>query len=123
MGFSSTAQQEPRPLTSESRAEEKRSEAEIASSLRSLKTNAVLSLVLGIGILFLALPMNDWRTFYTLLVFTELKGLMPILTTVTNFGTVRSVLGEFLSDLRLKCSGRREEVDAEAAGGFNLTSG
>ena len=115
-----TGRLEPRPSTSESRAEDKRRDAEIASSLRSLKTNAVLSLVLIAAFLFLAFPMSDWRTFYTLLVFSEMKGLMPIMTTVANFGTVQSILSEFWRDLKLKCSERPDED--EGHGDQDLTT-
>ena len=80
--------------------------------MRSLKTNFVLSLVLVVAFLFLALPMNDLRTFYTLLVFTAMKGLMPILTTVANFGTVQSVLSEFWNNLKLKCAAGTDDDDS-----------
>ena len=70
--------------------EEKRM-AQIDSAKRSLVTNLVCMFVFIAGSSLLALLPVPFNNYFAVIFFTFVKGLMPILTTVANFGTVRSV--------------------------------
>ena len=65
--------------------------AEKISATRSLKTNFILILMFFLSNLFLLLPSKMWQTYFCLLETSTYKSLLPIVTTIANFGTVRSV--------------------------------
>ncbi len=69
--------------------------AEIAATARSLKTNLVLSFVF-IFILFL---LANFSETLTVLIISTLKGLVPILTTIANFGKIQNVLALYWQNL------------------------
>jgi hypothetical protein len=62
--------------------------SEIAAAARSLKTNLILSLVFIIGFYFLA----SFSEILTVVIVSAMKGLVPILTTIANFGKIQHVL-------------------------------
>ena len=70
---------------------ENRQEAERVSALRSLKTNLILILLVGLSTLFLLIPSNTWQNYYCIVNTSIQKGLMPVVTTMANFGTVCTV--------------------------------
>ena len=63
-------------------------EAEINAAIRSLKTNLILCLILIL--IFALLPALN-QTFSTFLV-SLMKGFVPILTTISNFGKIKSLV-------------------------------
>jgi hypothetical protein len=71
--------------------------SEIAATARSLQTNLIFSLV-DIFILLLMVKFSD--TIIVLAVST-LKGLVLILTTISNFGTIQNVLALYWQNLVL----------------------
>jgi len=68
-----------------------KNEAEKASAIRSLKTNFLLILMFSLSNLILFLPSKVWQTYFSLLETSIYKYLLPIFTTIANFGTIRSV--------------------------------
>jgi hypothetical protein len=77
-------------ILSENLAAERR-EAERMSALRSLKTNLIMILLDGLFMLFMLIPSMTWQTYFCIVGSSILKGLIPIVTTMANFGTVRTV--------------------------------
>jgi hypothetical protein len=70
--------------------EEKRL-AQIDSAERSLITNLICMFVLFVACTLVAFLPAHISRYFAAVTFTLLKGLMPILSTVANFGTVKSV--------------------------------
>jgi len=69
--------------------------AEIAATARSLKTNLVLSFVF----IFILLLLAHFSETLTVLIISTLKGLVPILTTIANFGKIQNVLALYWQNL------------------------
>jgi hypothetical protein len=71
---------------------------QLLSAKRSLETNLTLILVSSsvLGIMIIV----SQREFFSLIVFSALKGCIPILTTIVNFGTVRCVLAQYRDGLK-----------------------
>jgi hypothetical protein len=69
--------------------------SEIAATARSLKTNLILSLV----VVFIVLLMAKSSDTIIVLAVSTLKGLVPILTTITNFGKIQNVLALYWQNL------------------------
>ena len=71
---------------------------QLLSAKRSLETNLYLILafivVLGSTII---LPRKE---FFTVIAFSIMKGSMPIMTTIVNFGTIRSVITQYKDGLK-----------------------
>jgi hypothetical protein len=74
--------------------EEKRV-AQIKSAKASLVTNLICMSVFFVGNSFIALLPVHISSYFGVMVYTFVKGLMPVLSTVANFGTVRSVYLQF----------------------------
>jgi hypothetical protein len=69
--------------------------SEIAATARSLKTNLILSLV----VVFIVLLMAKSSDTIIVLAVSTLKGLVPILTTIANFGKIQNVLALYWQNL------------------------
>lgn len=72
-----------------------RQEAEQMSALRSLKTNLVMILLVSLSILIILIPSKIWQTYFLIVNSSVLKVLLPIVTTMANFGTVQSFARQF----------------------------
>jgi hypothetical protein len=70
-------------------------EAERVSAMRSLKTNLIMVLFVGLSTLFLTIPSKMWQTYFCIVDTSIEKALLPIVTTMANFGTVQSVARQF----------------------------
>jgi hypothetical protein len=68
--------------------------AQITSAKRSLVTNMICISVFFVGFLMFLLPV-EIRIYFNVFVFTLIKGLMPVLTALANFGTVQSVFVQY----------------------------
>ena len=68
--------------------------AQILSAKRSLITNLILSAFLFIA--HAVIVMSE-RLFFSILIFKSVKGVLPILTAIANFGTIRFVFGQYLN--------------------------
>jgi hypothetical protein len=82
-------------------ASEKKTEAQILAA-KSLKTNLVL---IGQSLLIdMAMPLigMEYLPFFVVFCFTILKGALPILTTIANFGTVANVISQYWAYLKHK---------------------
>jgi hypothetical protein len=66
---------------------------QLISAKKSLETNLLILVVFFF--LFAILIMLPNREFFSVLAFTVLKGAMPLLTTIVNFGTVQSVMRQY----------------------------
>jgi hypothetical protein len=69
----------------------KRQEAERMSALRSLKTNLIMILLVGLSMMFLLIPSKTWQAYFCIVDTSFQKGFLPVVTTMANFGTVRTV--------------------------------
>ena len=71
--------------------EEEKTTAQMLAATRSLKTNFAL------GIVFSAIEGTDviYPTHYTYFLASLLKGIMPIITTVANFGTIKDMTSQY----------------------------
>ncbi len=69
----------------------KRQEAEQMSALRSLKTNLIMILLVGLSMMFLLIPSKTWQAYFCIVDTSFQKGFLPVVTTMANFGTVRTV--------------------------------
>jgi hypothetical protein len=81
---------------------EKKTEAQILAAKRSLITNLVLigqSLLIDVTIPLIA---PEYLPHVIVFYFTILKGALPILTTIANFGTVANVISQYWAYLKQK---------------------
>jgi hypothetical protein len=72
-----------------------RQEAERVSAMRSLKTNLIMILLVFMSNFVLLIPSKVWQTYFCIVDTSIQKALLPIITTMANFGTVRSVARQF----------------------------
>ena len=72
-----------------------RQEAERVSAMRSLKTNLIMILLVFMSNFVLLIPSKIWQTYFCIVDTSIQKALLPIITTMANFGTVRSVASQF----------------------------
>jgi len=68
--------------------------AQITSAKRSLVTNLICISIFFVGFLMFLLPV-EIRIYFNVFIFTLIKGLMPVLTALANFGTVQSVFVQY----------------------------
>ncbi len=83
-------------------ASEEKTEAQILAAKRSLITNLVL---IGQSLLIdMTMPLitKDYLGLFIVFCFTILKGALPILTTIANFGTVANVISQYWTYLKHK---------------------
>ena len=80
-----------------------RAQAEISASIRTLKTNLVM-ITAFVLLLVLYLKIQSWTTRVVIMAFY--KGLVPIITTIANFGKIRSVLAMYYKNFDLCCFNR-----------------
>ena len=71
--------------------------AQILSAKRSLITNLILSAFLFIAHAVIVMLPPSERLFFSILIFKSVKGVLPILTAIANFGTIRFVFGQYLN--------------------------
>jgi hypothetical protein len=72
-----------------------RSYEEKMAAIRSLKTNLILILLFFVSGTFLIIPSQIWKTYFVIVDTAIQKALLPIVTTLVNFGTIRSVGSKF----------------------------
>jgi len=78
-----------------SRKNEEKLKAQILCAKRSLITNLFCCLLFVFGHAMVVLLPTDVRIYISVIIFTTVKGAMPILTTIANFGTVQSVVSQY----------------------------
>jgi hypothetical protein len=81
---------------------DEQTEAQALAAKRSLITNLVLIgqfLLTDMAMPFIA---KEYLLFYVALIFPTLKGALPILTTIANFGTVANVISLYWAYLKHK---------------------
>jgi hypothetical protein len=64
---------------------------EIAATARSLKTNLILSFVFIAGFLFVA----NFSETLNVIALSTMKGMVPVLTTIANFGKIQNVMTQY----------------------------
>ena len=69
--------------------------AQILSAKRSLVTNLSCCSIFVVGHLIIILLPKGARSYFSVIVFTLVKGAMPILTTIANFGTMQFVISQY----------------------------
>ena len=74
---------------------EEKQKAQILCAKRSLMTNLLCCLLFIVGHIMVVLLPTDVRIYISVIIFTTVKGAMPILTTISNFGTVQSVIFQY----------------------------
>ena len=65
--------------------------AETLAAKRSLETNFIVILVFIAASVVLLIPSKMWQTYFCVVHTSVQKTLLPILSTMANFGTIRSV--------------------------------
>jgi pentapeptide MXKDX repeat protein len=78
------------------RAEEEKTKAQLTAATRSMITNGILGatfLFLWITIMFIP---DFWRPYFFVILFSVMRGSMPLMTAIANFGTVKSVAMQYL---------------------------
>jgi hypothetical protein len=83
----------------ENEQEQKRFEVKKESTMRALKTNLLFSLFISLSLLALVFPSDSWSSYVICLLASVQKGLLPITTTMANFGTIRSVTMKFMDKI------------------------
>jgi hypothetical protein len=76
--------------------EELKTRAQLAAATRSMKTNLILGTMFVLVLSTLMLVPDFWRPYCYVVVFTIMRGTMPLLTAIANFGTVKFVAVQFL---------------------------
>jgi hypothetical protein len=74
---------------------------QISSARRSLQTNLVLMMLFVLFYFFILFIPN--RQFFSVLIYSLLKGLLPIFTTIANFGTIGSIIRQYYDYLKNFC--------------------
>ena len=62
---------------------------------RSLKTNLALGVFFISALSCMALTPNVWRPYFTLIALSVMKGALPVMTTIANFGTVKTIVSQY----------------------------
>ena len=75
----------------------KKEEIEKLAALRSMKTNLLMVLMFAALGLFTLVPTMKWKLFLFILFETILKCMLPIITTLSNFGPVKNVAKMYLN--------------------------
>ncbi len=70
-------------------------EAEINAAIRSLKTNLILCLML----IFIFILLPTLNPTFGIIIVSLMKGFIPILTTISNFGKIQNLIWSNLSNL------------------------
>jgi len=70
-------------------------EAEINAAIRSLKTNLILCLML----IFIFILLPTLNPTFGIIIVSLMKGFIPILTTISNFGKIQTLIWSNLSNL------------------------
>jgi hypothetical protein len=83
----------------ENEQQQKRFEVKKESTMRALKTNLLFSLFISLSLLALVFPSDSWSSYVICLLASVQKGLLPITTTMANFGTIRSVTMKFMDKI------------------------
>ncbi len=86
---------------SEPKNEDNLKSQQILSAKRSLQTNLALVTLFISVLVFLYFIPN--RPFFSGLMYSMLKGALPIFTTIANFGTIRSVIRQYYEYLKNFC--------------------
>jgi hypothetical protein len=73
--------------------------AQVSSAERSMKTNVVLATVFIIVMSFSIFVADQWRNHFYVIVLMSIRALMPILTAIANFGTVKNVALQYWNKL------------------------
>ena len=71
---------------------------QLSSAKRSLETNFFL--LLAFMLVFVTLIILPKKEVFSSIAFSTMKGAMPILTTIVNFGTIRSVMAQYKEGLK-----------------------
>ncbi len=77
------------------REEEEKSKAQMSAAERSIKTNLILGLIFLVSFSSLMFVPNIWRPYCYVIVFSVMKGALPVLTAIANFGTVKQVATQY----------------------------
>ena len=78
-----------------SSAQEQKFEAQIEAATRSIHTNMFLIAMFIISQILIQLFKKETRSYYVAIIEVTLKGVLPILSTICNFGTIQSVIMEY----------------------------
>ncbi len=81
--------------TNEDLINEKQHLAEKTAAIKSLETNLILILIFCLSNLFFLIPSKILQTYFCIVSSSAQRALLPIVTTMTNFGTIRSVAFQF----------------------------
>ena len=82
-------------------ADIERNEAQIMASVRSMKTNLVVGCCFCVFFfVLLVITPKSLQPFFAAICFSTLRAALPILTTVANFGTVQSVVCQYLRSIQ-----------------------
>ena len=81
------------------KAEEEKIRAQLAAASRSMKTNLVLGALFLVSLSVLMIVSNRWRPYFYVLVFSLMKGALPVFTAVANFGTIQFVANQYWNRL------------------------
>ena len=81
------------------RQEEEKSRAQLAAATRSIRTNLILGAIFISVLSILLLVPAFWRPYFFVVVFTVMRGSMPMLTAIANFGTVKFVALQYLDSI------------------------
>jgi hypothetical protein len=83
-----------------SKQEEEKTRAQLEAATRSILTNLILGIIFVSVLSTLVLVRDLWRPYFYVAVFTIMRGLMPLLTAIANFGTVKSVAWQYWKYIR-----------------------
>jgi len=83
-----------------SKQEEEKTRAQLEAATRSILTNLILGIIFVSVLSTLVLVRDLWRPYFYVAIFTIMRGLMPLLTAIANFGTVKSVAWQYWKYIR-----------------------
>ena len=82
--------------------EDEKIRAQLTAATRSMKTNLTLGVIFIVVLIIFLLVPDVWRPYFIAIVFTVMRGSMPILTAIANFGTVKFVALQYLAYIQDK---------------------
>ena len=65
------------------------------AAARALKTNLALGLFFPTTLSCMAFIPDAWRPYFTLVTLSIMKGALPVMTTIANFGTAKTIVSQY----------------------------
>ena len=77
--------------------------AQIMAAERCIKTNIILGMLLVLIFFISLVASKEARVYFSIIIFSIIKAVLPLLTTIVNFGTIQYVTKQYWIHLKHGC--------------------